>query len=61
MVSLAERRRAVTYLRNTYAISERQACRTLSMHRSSYRHGTRETTTDGAYQRVVCPHVTWSR
>lgn len=53
MVSLAERRRGVTYLRNQYAISERRACEALSMHRSSYRYGTRETTTDPAYQRIV--------
>jgi len=53
MVSLAERRRGVTYLRNQYAISERRACEALSMHRSSYRYGTRETTTDPAYRRIV--------
>lgn len=53
MVSLAERRRGVTYLRNRYAISERRACEALSMHRSSYRYGTREATTDAAYQRIV--------
>lgn len=53
MVSLAERRRGVTYLRNRYGISERRACEALSMHRSSYRYGTRETVTDTAYQRVV--------
>lgn len=52
-MSLAERRRCVTYLRKTYALSERRACQALSMHRSSYRYGTREATQDVAYQRVV--------
>jgi transposase InsO family protein len=53
MVSLAERRRGVTYLQKRYDISERRACEALSMHRSSYRYGTRQTTTDPAYQRIV--------
>lgn len=38
MVSLPERRRAVTYLKSTYAVSERKACQVMSIHRSSYRH-----------------------
>ena len=38
MVSLAERRRAVTYLRNEYEISERRACQAMQLNRSSYRY-----------------------
>jgi len=38
MVSLPERRRAVTYLRNEHEVSERRACQVVSIHRSSYRH-----------------------
>lgn len=38
MVSLPERRRAVTYLKNEHQVSERRACRVMSIHRSSYRH-----------------------
>ena len=42
MVSLPERRRAVTYLKSQHSISERRACQVISIHRSSYRHeGTR--------------------
>ena len=38
VVSLPERRRATTYLKNEYNVSERRACRVMSIHRSSYRH-----------------------
>jgi len=38
VVSLAERRRAVTYLRNKYEISERRACQAMIINRSSYRY-----------------------
>lgn len=38
MVSLPERRRAVTYLRSEYEVSERRACAVVAIHRSSYRH-----------------------
>ena len=37
-MSLAERRRCVTYLRNEYTVSERRACQVMEMHRSSYRY-----------------------
>lgn len=37
-MSLAERRRAVTYLKDEYEISERHACQAMQMHRSSYRY-----------------------
>lgn len=52
-MSLAERRRCVTYLRNRYEISERRACQALEMHRSSYRYVGKEQTQDAAYQRVL--------
>ena len=52
MVSLPERRRAVTYLKNEYTVSERRACATLSIHRSSYRHqGSSQV--DDVYREVV--------
>lgn len=38
MVSLPARRRAVTYLKNEYEVSERRACGVMSIHRSTYRH-----------------------
>jgi transposase InsO family protein len=37
-VSLAERRRCVTYLKTEYEVSERRACQAMQMHRSSYRY-----------------------
>ena len=43
-MSLPERRRAVTYLKNQYEISERRACQVMSIHRSSYRHEGRSET-----------------
>jgi putative transposase len=52
-VSLAERRRCVTYLRNEYQISERRACQALQMNRSSYRYVGGRETVDGRYRRVV--------
>ena len=38
MVSLPERRRAAEYLQKTFEVSERKACKVLSIHRSSQRH-----------------------
>ena len=38
MVSLAERRRAVTYIKDAYDISERHACQAMQLNRSSYRY-----------------------
>lgn len=52
-MSLAERRRSVTYLNNTYDISERRACRAMQIHRSTYRFQGRSRYTTTAYQRVV--------
>ena len=53
MVSLAERRRAVTWLRNQYQVSERRACQAMNMHRSSYRYGGRQEHLKEAYRRTV--------
>ena len=53
MVSLPERRQAVTYLRSEFSASERRACQVLSVHRSSYRHeGTRQAV-DATHAEVV--------
>ena len=38
VLSLPQRRRAVTYLRNTFVVSERRACKVLCLHRSTYRY-----------------------
>ena len=53
MVSLAERRRCVTYLRNEYQVSERHACQAMQMNRSSYRYEARQEAMDERYRRVV--------
>ena len=53
MVSLAERRRAVTYLRNEYAISERRACQAMQLNRSSYRYVASQALIDETYRAVV--------
>ena len=53
MVSLAERRRAVTYLRNEYDISERHACQVMQMNRSSYRYVASTEPFDETYREVV--------
>jgi len=53
VVSLAERRRCVTYLRNEYDISERRACQAMQMHRASYRYVGKQELVDEAYQEVV--------
>jgi len=52
-VSLAERRRSVTYLRNEYDVSERRACQAMQMNRSSYRYVVSNEFEDERYQRVV--------
>ena len=52
-MSLAERRRCVTYLRNEYEISERRACQAMQMNRSSYRYVGGQELVDERYQRVV--------
>ncbi|ANO50687.1 hypothetical protein BA177_05220 [Woeseia oceani] len=53
MVSLAERRRCVTYLRNQYEISERRACQAIQLNRSSYRYVGQQELVDAAYEEVV--------
>jgi putative transposase len=53
VVSLAERRRSVTYLRNEYDVSERRACQAMQMNRSSYRYVGSNEFEDERYQRVV--------
>ncbi len=53
MVSLPERRREVTYLKNTYELSERRACVVVSMHRSSYRHDGKRLAVDATHAEVV--------
>ena len=53
MVSLAERRRAVTYLKNEYDISERHACQAMQMNRSSYRYVAIKEPFDETYREVV--------
>lgn len=55
MVSLAERRRCVTYLRNEYAISERRTCQAMQMNRSSYHYVGGQEPVDERYRRVVSP------
>src|SRR5690606_19255196 len=49
VVSLAERRRCVTYLKTEYEISERHACQAMDLHRSSYRHVGKRDRFDDAY------------
>jgi len=53
MVSLPERRRAVTYLRNEYPVSERRACTVLLINRSSYRHAGQRGQVNAVYREVV--------
>ena len=52
-MSLAERRRCVTYLRNEYIVSERRACQAMQMNRSSYRYVGSQELVDERYRRVV--------
>jgi len=53
MVSLPERRRAVTYLRSEFTVSERRACQVLSIYRSSYRHEGTRLAVDAVHAEVV--------
>ena len=53
MVSLAERRRCVMYLKSEYGISERHACQAMQMNRSSYRYVGQQEFVDARYRRVV--------
>lgn len=52
-MSLAERRRCVTYLRNRYGVSERRTCQVMQLNRSSYRYVGERTFMDERYRRVV--------
>jgi putative transposase len=53
VVSLAERRRCVTWLRNEHGVSERRACQAMQMNRSSYRYVGVQEPMDERYVRVV--------
>lgn len=53
MVSLPERRRCVTYLKNEYDVSERRACQAMQLNRSSYRYVGQTEAIDGAYREVI--------
>lgn len=52
-MSLAERRRCVTYLRNQYEISERRACQAMQMNRSSYRYVGQQALVNATHQEVI--------
>jgi len=53
VVSLAERRCCVTYLRDEYEISERRACQAMQLNRSSYRYVGSKAQIDETHQAVV--------
>ncbi len=53
MVSLPERRRAVAYLQDRYTVSERKACRVLSIHRSTCRYKGVRNEVDAVVDEVV--------
>ena len=53
MVSLAERRRFVTYLKSEYDISERHACQAMQLNRSSYRYAGKREAIDEIHRTVV--------
>jgi putative transposase len=53
VVSLAERRRCETYLRNAHEVSERRACQEMQLNRSSYCHVGVQEPVDGRHARVV--------
>ena len=52
-MSLAERRRCVSYLKEHYEISERRAWQAMQMNRSSYRYAPTEQAEDHGYRRTV--------
>lgn len=52
-MSLPERRRCVTYLRNEYQVSERHACQAVQMNRASYRYAGQRTVIDDKHHHVV--------
>ncbi len=53
MVSVPERRRAVTYLRTEYSVSERRACEVIPISQSTYRHSGTQPVVDAAHTEVV--------
>lgn len=53
MVSLPERRRAVTYLKSKFPVSERRACAVLPVHRSSYRFHGKRSQVDAVHREVM--------
>ena len=53
MVSVPERRRVVTYLRGTYAVSERRACKVIPISRTTYRHSGTRPVVDETYTELV--------
>jgi putative transposase len=52
ILSLPERR-AATYLKTQYSISERRICKVLGLNRSTHRYRPRRKAIDGAHQAVV--------
>lgn len=52
-MSLAERRRCVTWLRDEHGVSERRACQVMQMNRSSYRYVGGQEPMDERYARVM--------
>lgn len=50
---LSDRRRAADALKHGFGVSERRACRVLSLHRSSYRYRRRARVSEAAYGAVV--------
>ena len=53
MVSVPERRRAVTHLRAAYSVSERRACTVIPISRTTYRHSGTRPVVDETYTEVV--------
>lgn len=53
VVRVSDRRRAVDALRRAFGVSERWACRVLSLHRSSHRYCRRQRVGEMTYQRAV--------
>ncbi|MCH9671550.1 MAG: IS3 family transposase [Gammaproteobacteria bacterium] len=52
-MSLAERRRCVAFLVDTYQVSERHACQAMNIHRSSYRFVGKRGEVDATHERIV--------
>ena len=52
-MSLAERRRFVTYLKSEYDISERHVCQAMQLNRSSYRYAGKREAIDEIHRTVM--------